>query len=303
MKQKTGGVWPTMITPYQNQGRAIDFEAVAQMVEFYVRSGCEGIFAVCQSSEMFFLSPEEKARLAQAVVQAAAGRIRVVASGHTTDDLHQAAEELSAVAEAGVDALVLVSNRLARADEPDSVWVERASRLLEMLPPIPLGLYECPYPWKRVLSDEILAFCLESKRFEFIKDTCCDAQVLQHRIAQYGKAHMKIYNANTATLMQSMLDGAAGYSGVMGNFHPSLYVRLMEHLAHGQLAQAERLQAQLSMFACVECRNYPMNAKVHMNLMGIPMEPSCRNVPQSQWQQANQLEMEQLLLLEKQLQA
>lgn len=292
-----------MITPYQKQGKEIDFDAVARMVDYYVRSGCEGIFAVCQSSEMFFLSPGEKVQLAQAVVQAADGRIQVAASGHTSDDLYQAADELSAIAATGVDVVVLVSNRLAQAEESDGVWVGRASRLLELLPPVPLGLYECPYPWKRPLSDALLAFCQDSRRFAFIKDTCCDAQMLRHRIERYGRAHMRLYNANTATLMQSMLDGAAGYSGVMGNFRPTLYVRLMEHLTRNELEDAAVLQAYLSMFACLECRCYPMNAKVHMNLMGIPMERTCRNIQQSQWQQANQLEMEQLLLLEKQLHA
>ena len=40
---------------------------------------------------------------------------------------------------------------------------------------------------------------------------------------------MKLYNANTATLLESMREGAAGYSGVMANFHPELYVWLTEN--------------------------------------------------------------------------
>lgn len=303
MKSIPGGVWPTMITPYSENGKKLDFDAIPQMVDFYVRSGCEGIFAVCQSSEMFFLSPEEKVALAKAVVNAADGRVKVVASGHTSTDIHTAADELSAIAETGVDALVLVSNRLAEQHESDSVWVDRAKRLAELLPDIPLGLYECPYPWKRPLSDEILSYCLDSRRFAFIKDTCCDAEQLHHRISNYGMGEMKIYNANTATLMQSLIDGAAGYSGVMGNFHPSLYVRLMKLIEQGEMDEAKLLQAYLSMFACVECRCYPMNAKVHMNMMGIHMEQTCRNVQMNQWQQANQTEMEQLLLLEQTMKA
>ena len=40
---------------------------------------------------------------------------------------------------------------------------------------------------------------------------------------------MKLYNANTSTLLESMKYGAAGYSGVMANFHPALYAWLLEN--------------------------------------------------------------------------
>ena len=53
------GVYPTMITPYKN-GK-IDEAGVRALVRFYWEKGCDGIFATCQSSEILFLSTEEKA--------------------------------------------------------------------------------------------------------------------------------------------------------------------------------------------------------------------------------------------------
>ena len=41
-----------MITPYTADNR-LDPEAVDRMVEFYASAGCQGLFAVCQSSGMF----------------------------------------------------------------------------------------------------------------------------------------------------------------------------------------------------------------------------------------------------------
>jgi 4-hydroxy-tetrahydrodipicolinate synthase len=46
-----------MITPFTDDNR-IDFKAVRALTEWYITKGCDGIFAVCQSSEMFFLSRE-----------------------------------------------------------------------------------------------------------------------------------------------------------------------------------------------------------------------------------------------------
>ena len=64
-KQINNGIFPTMITPYKNG--EIDYNAVGQLTDWYVENGCHGIFAVCQSSEMWYLSLEEKTALAKAV--------------------------------------------------------------------------------------------------------------------------------------------------------------------------------------------------------------------------------------------
>jgi 4-hydroxy-tetrahydrodipicolinate synthase len=45
------------------------------MIEWYIASGCTGLFAVCQSSEMYFMTNEERLALATHVVGKAAGRV------------------------------------------------------------------------------------------------------------------------------------------------------------------------------------------------------------------------------------
>ena len=91
------GCWPTMITPF-TENNTVDFDAIKKLVEWYIAHGADGIFAVCQSSEMFFLSKQEKLDIAKAVVDANAGRIKVIASGHTSDDHAEQIDELGAMA-------------------------------------------------------------------------------------------------------------------------------------------------------------------------------------------------------------
>ena len=57
-KTIAGGVWPVMITPFTEDNK-IDYDAVLRIIEWYDKNGVDGIFAVCQSSEMFELSPQE----------------------------------------------------------------------------------------------------------------------------------------------------------------------------------------------------------------------------------------------------
>lgn len=56
----------------------------------------------------------------------------------------------------GVDAVILITNRLAKEEESDEVWLANLQALLDKLPSqVPLGFYECPYPYKRVLSPKV----------------------------------------------------------------------------------------------------------------------------------------------------
>ena len=45
-------IFTTMITPYTSDGK-VDFETAEKYVDFYFENGLGGIFAVCQSSEIF----------------------------------------------------------------------------------------------------------------------------------------------------------------------------------------------------------------------------------------------------------
>ena len=58
------GVWPVMITPWKEDNTP-DFKALEALTNWYVEKGCDGIFAVCQSSEMHYLpAPGAGPRLA-----------------------------------------------------------------------------------------------------------------------------------------------------------------------------------------------------------------------------------------------
>ncbi len=282
------GVYPTMITPYKN-GK-IDEAGVRALVRFYWEKGCDGIFATCQSSEILFLSTEEKVLLTGIVVDESKklaktdksrAPMMIVASGHTSDSLEDQAKELSAVAAEGPDALILISNRLDIANTSDEAWIADAEKLLEKLPKdIPLGIYECPKPYKRLLTDKIMKWCIETGRFYFIKDTCCDADVIRHRLEICRGSHLEIFNANAQTLLETLKAGASGYCGVMANMHPELYVKLFR--MDYNTKEASLLQDYLALTAMVESISYPCSAKDFLNrFRGIDIETYARSADEN----------------------
>ena len=296
MRTIADGVWPTMITPF-TEGNKLDEGALEALVAWYLERGVDGLFAVCQSSEMFFLSLEERVRLARAVVELAGGRVGVVASGQTSDTLQAQVQEVTRVAETGVDAVVLVTNRFAREDEDDAAWIGNVERLLDRIPAeIALGWYECPYPYKRLFSPETLRWCLDTGRFIFLKDTCCDLEAIAVRQAILQGTGFKLYNANAATLLASLELGAAGYSSVMANFHPELYAWLCRNWEHAP-EQAQSLQNFLGVTSLMGGQVYPVNAKYYLQLEGVPMTLQTRTRHADELQSDHRLQVEQLRAL------
>ena len=284
------GVYPTMITPYKNG--EIDFDGVRALVRFYWENGCDGIFAACQSSEIMFLTLDERVSLVREVVAEAkilaesdSSRppLMIVASGHVSESLDAQAEELCRIADEKPDAIILISNRLDIANTSNEAWIADAEKLLARLPEdIPLGIYECPKPYKRLLTDNMLKWCIATGRFYFIKDTCCDAELIAHRLDVCRGSCLEIFNANAQTLLPTLKNGCAGYCGVMANFHPELYVKLLN--ADYYSREASLLQDYLGLAATAESLTYPCCAKDFLcRHRGIAMETYARSADEDNY--------------------
>jgi 4-hydroxy-tetrahydrodipicolinate synthase len=269
------GVWPVMLTPFDDRGE-IDWASLERLIDWYIAAGVHGLFANCQSSEMFFLTEAESVALTRFVLAKVAGRVPVVASGHTAAAASQQVEQLAAIAETGVDSVILISNRLAPKSAGNDVVLANLKALTETVPAhVGLGIYECPYPYKRLLSDEVVAWCAASGRFTFIKDTCCDIDVIRRRLALTQGSRVNIANANSMTLLASLAAGASGYSGVMAGFHPALYVWLTENW-RAEPEKAAVLARYLSVASLIESVDYPICAKDYHARIGTFTSPYAR---------------------------
>jgi 4-hydroxy-tetrahydrodipicolinate synthase len=288
------GVYPTMVTPF-GEDNSIDYAALEKMVAWYIEKGVAGLFAVCQSSEMFFLSHAERVKLSKAVVDMAAAidkGVQVIASGHISDDISDQIYELKAVAQTGPKAAVIITNRLARADQSDDVWKANAEKILKAVPDVVFGLYECPAPYKRLMSPQLLKWCADTGRFAFVKDTCCSVPQLKEKIEALAGSSLKLYNANSATLLHTLKMGAAGFSGIMANLHPQLYVWLCDNWAK-EPELAQELQDFLGV-SSVSPGAYPVDAKYYMQLEGLPVSLVTRTRPKEDMGEMERLNMEQL---------
>lgn len=297
IKSIPNGVYPTMITPYTTDNK-IDYNAVEQLLHWYKERGVAGIFAICQSSEIFFLSFEEKLELLKFIMAHKPADLAIVASGHTADDLDTQINEAKAFIDCGIDSYVFISNRFAKADEDDDILLKNMEYVASNIPEIGLGVYECPYPYKRILTPYVLKRMAETGKYQFLKDTCCDIDMIQKKLDAVKGSELKIYNANSATLLDSLKIGCAGFSGVMANFHPEIYADLC-NCWKTEPEKAEKLQNFAGFFSVAECQCYPVNAKYYLSLDGIDINIDSRARNKAEFTPNRMAEIKQMYELTK----
>ena len=216
------GVWPTMITPY-TESRQIDWKSLDEMIEWYIASGVSGLFSVCLSSEILHLAEDEKIKLAKYVVKRVNGRVPVVSGILHSDNV---LEKIKEVYDTGVEAVIFLANQLFPQNQDSKISLNNITELISKIDNIPLGIYESPLPFHKIVTADELKTINSSNRLYFMKDTSSDIDKIKEKLKITVGTNCNFYNANTPTLLESLKLGGAGYSGIASNYYPELYAWL-----------------------------------------------------------------------------
>ncbi|WP_460981055.1 dihydrodipicolinate synthase family protein [Spirosoma fluminis] len=265
------GFIPVMLTPFCDNG-TVDWKGLAYLTDFYLETGAAGLFANCLSSEMYELTEAERLAVTQQVVRQVAGRAPVVATGTFQGTIDQQADFVKRIYDTGVQAVIITTNQLVRQDESDAVLLERFHRLLDLTEKIPVGMYECPVPYKRLINSTILTELLPTKRLIYLKDTSLDAAEVARRL-EAGKGYtFGLYDAYLVNAVSSLQAGAAGLSCIQGNIFPELISWVCAHV-HQPARREEVMRLQRFFTECMDLVHtaYPTIAKYSLQKRGLPV--------------------------------
>jgi 4-hydroxy-tetrahydrodipicolinate synthase len=263
------GVWPVMLTPF-TEANHLDLDGLRKLTDFYLASGVSGLFANCLSSEMYQLSEEERLAVVRTVVDQTQSRVPVVATGTFTKNSEQAANFIKRVHDLGVAAVITISSVLANPDEEEEVLKGRLEQIMDRTGDIPLGLYECPVPYKRLVSPSLMSWLAKSGRFRYHKDTSCHSDSIRKKIAAIEGSPFSLYNADTPTALASIQDGARGISPISANYYPELFTYLFARFQETGLdEELQYLYSQLIIMDKLNHNFYPFAAKLFLQKRGL----------------------------------
>ena len=265
-----------MLTPFKDNGD-IDFYGLAKLTELYIESGAAGLFANCLSSEMFELSETERIQIIEEVIKVADGQIPVVATGTFGTDLQKQADFIKKVYATGVKAIIGITGLLAQETDKDEVFEANIFKLLELTGNIPLGFYECPVPYKRLINPDLLGRIVATGRVTYHKDTCLDINQIKAKIAATQGHEFGLYDAYMAHAVESLKAGAAGLSCIQGNFFPELVVWLCDNYNNEQLKNEVDTVQQFFIDNMDVMHNvYPTISKYYLQKRGLEISTFTR---------------------------
>ena len=269
---------PVMITPFNLKAK-VDLDAVSTLIDFYLAAGVRGFFANCLSSEMYSITEDERLELTQHVVRYVNGRVPVVATssfGLTIDDK---AEFTKKIYDTGIDAAILITGHYANIEDSDDILLRNFDRMFKLTGNIPLGMYECPAPYKRILGKEVFKTLLASNRFVYHKDTSISLESVKAKleVVKTANSNFEFYDAHSPNAMYSLQMGAKGMSSISGNFYPEILVWMVNNATNPDKQEDVKwLQGEISRVDPLIHIAYPMSAKYFLRKRGLPVRTISR---------------------------
>ncbi len=274
LKKLPGGFWPVMMTPFTGDLK-IDYSGLERLIKWYERAGASGFFANCASSEMYQLDAAERLELTRFVVEHT--RLPVVSTGTFYPGARENAEYIKKISDTGVKAVVMIPSVMVEESTSDDELLKVFENILDMTGKIPLGIYECPGPYHRLVNAELLSKLNDSGRFLYFKDTSCNAEAVDKKIEKTSGSRMSIYNAYSPDALHFIQQGGAGVSCIAGNYYPELFSYICQY---GRKDVNSTSTAEVNQFILdgesVINRKYPLASKYFMNLRGLGVNVNSR---------------------------
>jgi 4-hydroxy-tetrahydrodipicolinate synthase len=232
------GVFPYLISPIDEAGR-VNSEVLKRLVSDLIAAGVHGLTPLGSTGEFAYLNNEQRAAIVSASIEAAAGRVPVVAgvAATVTADAVAQARHYARLGADGI--LAILESYFPLAD----AQVESYFRAIADAVEVPVVLYTNPHFQRSDLSLDVIARLAEHPRIRYIKDASTNTGRLLSIINRC--ASRKVFSASAHIPVAVMLIGGVGWMAGPACVIPRQSVRLYQLCRAGHWPQAMELQRAL----------------------------------------------------------
>lgn len=271
------GMGIALITPFMADG-SVDYAALQRLVEFQVSSGADFLAVLCTTAETPTLTPDERQRVKQLVIETVHGRIPIVlgCGGNNTAAI---VNELQTSDWRGVDAILSV---VPYYNKPSQEGLYQHFRAIAEASPIPVILYNVPgrvgvnmtaATTLRLANDceNIIAIKEASGNFDQIDD-----------IIKNKPSRFTVLSGDDGITFPLITLGAEGVISVIGNAFPKEFARMVRLAMQGDYQNALPIHHRFKeLFSLLFVDGNPAGVKAMLNAMGfcenqlrLPLVPS-----------------------------
>ena len=229
------GVFPALTTKFAADDR-LDFDAMAEHLEFQLNAGVHGIIILGSLGENSTLNGAEKRELMKFFAGAVDGRVPLLACVAECDT-REARDLVAAGEDAGVDGFMVLPPMRYPSDRRETLrWFEDVDQATGK----PLMLYNNPVAYGTDLLPEDLAAFAESSGYVAIKESSADPRRMPIIRRLYGDRFALFCGVDDLAL-ECFAVGAVGWVAGLVVAFPEETVRLYELMTSGQWDEARDL--------------------------------------------------------------
>jgi len=267
------GLSVALFPPYRDG--QVDFGALRRQIEFQIEAGATCLCPVGTTGESPPLSHEEHERVIAAVVEAAAGRVKVMAG--TGSNSTSEALRLTRFAEgAGADAALVVAPYY---NKPTQEGFYQHYRALAEAVEIPVCIYNIPGRTAKNIEPETIIRLTELPGIAMVKEATGSMDQASQLLAA---TDLTLLSGDDSLTLPLLSIGARGVVSVVGNIVPQDMIALLSAFEAGNLEEARRWHHKLFPLCrdMLSLATNPIPIKAAMKLLGrdtgelrMPMTP------------------------------
>ena len=265
------GVATALITPFTENGAAIDFPALEKLIAYQCDGGADALIVAGTTGEASTLSEEEYLSLLRYTVEAVGHRVPVIA-GCGSNDTARAVAHARTAAGAECDALLAVTPYYNKAT---AEGLYRHFCAIADATPLPILLYNVPGRTGCDLTPKVVGRLCAHPRIAGIKEASCSILRIAELLEAYGD-RLAVYSGCDELYLPTLSLSGSGVISVVSNLLPTQMHALFSTFRAGQTTEAASMQlALLPLIRALFAEVNPIPVKTALSLMGF-CRPDCR---------------------------
>src|SRR5580700_223313 len=233
------GVFPYLVSPVDPDG-TIRRDVLARLCDNLIASGVHGLTPLGSTGEFAYLNNAQRLAVVETTIEAARGRVPVVAGVASTSTL-DAVAQARAYQKLGADGILAVLEAYFPLSDAQ---VESYFRAIADAVDIPVVIYTNPQFQRSDLSLDCIARLSAHPRIQYIKDASTNTGRLLSIMNRCGDA-IRVFSASAHIPAAVMLIGGVGWMAGPACIIPRQSVRLYDLGRTGRWAEAMELQRKL----------------------------------------------------------
>lgn len=246
------GVAVAAVTPFTQRGD-LDLPLLADLIEWWIGEGIEGIVLAGSSGEKAYLNRQERLQLFEFGVSAVKGRLPVIA-GTGFPGTEETIQTTQAAAELGVNAaLVVTPYYYPLSDQALIAHYEAVADASK----VPVLLYNMPPLTHVNLSSHAICALARHRNIVGVKDSAGNLEQLEATLQGVPDAFC-VVTGSFPLLPEATAAGAKGAILAMANLIPGPCVQIRKLAAAGKVHEAKALGAEFEYLqAWIKARGIP----------------------------------------------